>query len=158
MQNNTKLKNLTIGANVKTIGANAFSGCTKLASVTFGEHVTTIGKGAFKGCTDLKNTLALPDSVKTIGDGAFKGCTKLTAAAIGKSSKSGLTTIGKNTFSGCTRLGKVTVKSTKLTSVGAQAFRDTKSTLKVKVPAKQFPQYKKLLKKAGLKAAQITKY
>ena len=157
MQKNKKMTSLIMGANVKTIGANAFSGCTKLTKVTFGKHTATIGAGAFKGCTALKKTLTLPDSVKTIGAGAFSGCHKITAVTIGKTSKSVLKTIGKSTFSGCKKLGKVTIKSTKLKSAGKQAFKGTKSGLKVKVPSRQWKKYKGIFKKAGLKARQVTK-
>lgn len=157
MQNNKKLKNLTLGANVKTVGANAFSGCTKLAAVTLGKNTTSIGAGAFKGCTALKKTITLPDSVKTVGANAFSGCNKITAVIIGKTSKSGLKTIGKSVFNGCRKLSKVTIRSSKLSSVGKQAFKGTKSGLKVKVPSKQLTKYKNILKKAGLKASQVTK-
>lgn len=45
-----KLKSLTIGKNVKTIGKDACNGCKKLKVVTFlGTKVKTIGSGAFKG-------------------------------------------------------------------------------------------------------------
>lgn len=134
MQNNKKLTNLSIGANVKTIGANAF-----------------------KGCASLKKTLTLPDSIKTIGADAFSGCSKITAVNIGRTSKSSLTTIGKGAFQGCKKLGKATIRSTKLSSVGKQAFKGVKSGLKVKVPSKQLKKYRKILKKAGLKVKQITK-
>ena len=112
---------------------------------------------AFKGCAALKKTLSLPDSVKAIGANAFYGCKKITAAVIGKTSKSSLKTIGKSAFNGCKKLGKVTVKSTKLSSVGKQAFKGTKSSLKVKAPSKLLKQYKRVFKKAGLKEKQIIK-
>lgn len=124
---------------------------------TFGKSVTTIGASAFKRCIALNKTLALPDGIKTIGASAFSGCNKVTTVTIGNTSKSSLTTIGKNTFNGCKKLSKVTIGSTKLSSVGKQAFKDTKSSLKVKVPSKQLTKYKKILKNAGLKAKQVTK-
>ena len=157
MKNNKKLTGLVIGSNVKAIGTNAFSGCTKLMTVAFGKNVESIGVSAFKGCAALKKTLSLPDSVKAIGANAFYGCKKITAAVIGKTSKSSLKTIGKSAFNGCKKLGKVTVKSTKLSSVGKQAFKGTKSSLKVKAPSKLLKQYKRVFKKAGLKEKQIIK-
>lgn len=60
-------------------------------------------------------------------------------------------------FNGCKKLGKVKIQSTKLRSIGKQAFKGTKSSLKVKVPSKQLEKYKKILKKAGLKVKQVTK-
>lgn len=48
-KNQSKLKSVTIGKNVKTIGSEAFSGCKKLAKVKFsGTAVKSIGKYAFK--------------------------------------------------------------------------------------------------------------
>ena len=45
-----KLKSVTIGKNVKSIGASAFEGSSKLAKVKFsGTAIKTIGKNAFKG-------------------------------------------------------------------------------------------------------------
>lgn len=158
MQNNKKLKSLTIGTNVKTIGAGAFSGCTKLKTVAFGKNVNTIGANAFQGCTSLKKTVTLPDSIKTVGAGAFSGCSQMKAVTIGKTSKSSLATIGKNEFNGCRQLNKITIRSTKLKSVGKGAFKGTKSGLEVKVPSKQWKKYEKLFQKAGLNAGQVTKY
>ncbi len=49
-KNKKKLKSVTIGKNVKTIGASAFLGDKKLAKVKFsGTAVKTISKNAFKG-------------------------------------------------------------------------------------------------------------
>ncbi len=46
----TKLKSVTIGKNVKSIGASAFEGDSKLAKVKFsGTAIKSIGKNAFKG-------------------------------------------------------------------------------------------------------------
>ena len=50
-KNNKKLKKIVIGSNIKTIDANAFSGCKNLKSITIkSKNVKTIGKNAFKVC------------------------------------------------------------------------------------------------------------
>jgi len=50
-KNNTKLKSLTLGKNVKTVGAKACYNCQKLKSVKFaGKNITAISKGAFRTC------------------------------------------------------------------------------------------------------------
>lgn len=47
---NKKIKNVTIGANIKTIGDYAFSGCKKLKTITINStKLKTVGKAAFKG-------------------------------------------------------------------------------------------------------------
>ena len=118
--------------------------------------VTSIGSKAMRNHKKM-TSLTIGDNVKTIGTNAFSGCTKLTTVNLGKTSKSNLTAIGKSAFSGCKKLGKVTIKSTKLSSVGKQAFKGTKSSLKVKVPSRQLAKYKKILKESGLKVKQVTK-
>ena len=50
LRKQTKLKSVTIGKNVKSIGANAFDGDKKLAKIKFsGTAIKSIGKNAFKG-------------------------------------------------------------------------------------------------------------
>ena len=49
-------------------------------------------------------------------------------------------------FSGCRKLAKITVKSTKLKTIGKNALKGIKSTAKIKVPPKKFTAYRKLLK------------
>lgn len=61
---NTKLKSITIGANVKKIGANAFYGCKNVKKVTIKTTKLTaknVGKNAFKGL-NKKVKLVLPKS------------------------------------------------------------------------------------------------
>ncbi|MCI9418127.1 MAG: leucine-rich repeat domain-containing protein [Eubacterium sp.] len=77
MKNNKKITGLSIGDYVKTIGANAFAGCTKLKTVTIGKKskssLTTIGKGAFKGCRKLSKVTIKSTKLKDAGKQAFKG-------------------------------------------------------------------------------------
>ena len=76
MKNNKKITGLSIGDYVKTIGANAFAGCTKLKTVTIGKKskssLTTIGKGAFKGCRKLSKVTIKSTKLKDAGKQAFK--------------------------------------------------------------------------------------
>lgn len=77
MQNNKKITILTIGSNVKSIGANAFAGCTKLKTVTIGNtsksNLTTIEKNSFKGCKKLKKVTIKSTKLRSVGKQAFKG-------------------------------------------------------------------------------------
>ncbi len=118
---NTKVTSVTIGANVKTIGASAFAGCSKLSKVTISNSVTKIGGNAFKNCTVLKS-VTIPTKVTAIGTGAFGGCKKLAT---------------------------IVVKSTKLKTFGKNALKGIKSIAKIKVPSKKFTAYQKLLKNKG---------
>ena len=50
IQKNAKLKSVTVGANVTSIGKKAFFNCKKLATVTFkAKKAPKIAKQAFKG-------------------------------------------------------------------------------------------------------------
>ena len=60
---NNKLKTVTVGTNIKTIGKNAFAGDKKLKSITIkSTKVKSIGKGAFKNI-NKKATIYVPKSL-----------------------------------------------------------------------------------------------
>jgi len=70
---------VTIPSSVKTLGIEAFYGCTKLASVTIPNSVTMIESTAFQDCTGLKS-ITIPASVTRIKIWAFSdsGLTSVT--------------------------------------------------------------------------------
>lgn len=117
---NTKLKTLTIGANVTSIGASAYEGCKKLAKITVPAKVTTIGKSAFKNCAAAKS-ITLGKGVKTIGASAFMGCKKAT---------------------------KLVIKGTAIKSWGKKSFAKT-GIKKLSAPKKKKAAFKKKFIKAG---------
>lgn len=109
-------KKVKIGAySFKVVGIhkNAFSGMKKLSSVTIGANVTSIGNNAFKNCKKLEFVI-IPGKV---------------------------TTIGKQAFAGCSRLHSILVKSNKIKSVGAGAFRGTASNVRVKTSKAKWRTY-----------------
>ncbi len=63
------------GLPVDTVGYNAFEGATKVKTITLGENITSVGDFAFKGCSALR-TINL-NKVNSIGNGAFRGCVSL---------------------------------------------------------------------------------
>ena len=76
----TPIKELLIGAEIQSIGANAFSGCDMLELVSFfggSGSVEEIGKKAFYGCTALRE-ITIPGRIKSVGESAFAGCVALT--------------------------------------------------------------------------------
>ena len=83
--------------------------------------------------------------VTSIGNSAFSGCSKATSATIGKN----VTKIGSKAFYNCKKLKKITIKSTKLKSVGPKAFKGINKKASIKVPKSKLKAYKKLLKKKG---------
>lgn len=64
-----RIKNLTLGEQIKVIGDEAFKGCTTLQSINI-SNVDQIGDGAFKGCTNLTSVTMNPT---VIGAEAFQG-------------------------------------------------------------------------------------
>ena len=140
---------------VTEIRADAFKGSKKLTKLTIGKNVKTIGAGAFQNCAKLK-TISGMTGVTKVGDSAFQNCKALTALTIPAKVK----TIGKSAFSGCKKLKTITIKTTKLTAktVGANAFKGVYKKATVKVPKKKLKAYKSLLVKKGLpKTATVKK-
>ena len=104
-----------------TIKARAFANCTKLADVIFSPQVKTVGEEAFKGCTGLYSVEA--KDVETIGAYAFANSTLHYIGFGGK-----LTSLGDHAFDGCSRLGSFSTWSTMLTSFGDYVFSGTALT------------------------------
>ena len=61
-----KIKTITLGNNVTSIGISAFRNCNAFSNITIPNSVTRIGSSAFKGCSSL-SSIAIPSSVKSIG-------------------------------------------------------------------------------------------
>lgn len=94
-------------------------------------------------------------AVTGISANAFKNNQLLKTAVIG----SNVRKIGKQAFYNCKSLKTITIRTSMLTkkNVGAKAFKGTYKKIKVKVPAKQFKAYKKLLKSKGMSKKAIYK-
>ena len=78
VNDNTTLASVSIPNTMEEIGENAFMRCTALSTLRFapGSKLKTIGADAFQGCSSIIS-LAIPDGVENIGDGAFYGLEKL---------------------------------------------------------------------------------
>lgn len=118
----------------------------------------TNGKGtvSFAGLAKNVKKVQVYDTVKIHGskfkivkveDYALKNKSAVTSVTIGKN----VTSIGKESFSGAKKLKTITIKSTKITKVGAKAFKNIHSKAKIKVPKSKLKKYKALMKNKGQK-------
>ncbi len=106
---------------VTGINKNAFSNMKKLSKVTIGANVKVIGTGAFKNCKKLQ-FIIIPNKV---------------------------TNIGSKAFAGCTGLKYLVVKSGKIKSVGAGAFKGTGQKVTVKTLKSKWKKYSKMFINKG---------
>lgn len=111
-----------------TVGANKYRVLnTKKKSVTF------------TGMTDKKRKSLTIHASVTIGGGTYS-----------------VTEITKNACRNCRQLKKITIRSKKLTRIGANAFKGVSNRVKIKVPKSKIKKYKKLFLSKGLpKQAKI---
>ncbi|MCR5429353.1 MAG: leucine-rich repeat domain-containing protein [Lachnospiraceae bacterium] len=58
---------------VTAITKNLFAGNQKIRKVTIGQNITTIGKGAFKNASSLKSIIIYADNITKISKDAFSG-------------------------------------------------------------------------------------
>ena len=138
----------------KTFTINLDKGKT-FTSGKYKYKVTGTSSVAFNGIVSTKTTkVTIPKTVKyggktfkvtSIADNALKNKTKVTGVSIGEN----VTTIGKNAFYGCKKLKTITIKTTKLKSVGKNALKNIYAKATIKVPSKKYTAYKKLLKGKG---------
>ena len=111
------LTSITIPSGVKKIANGTFLNCTSLKVVSIPNSVTLIDFGAFGNCSDL-TSIYIPNSVNTIANSAFSGCSGLTKVSGGAKVK----TIGRFAFAYCPKLKSFTITSSKLKSIGSEAF------------------------------------
>ncbi|MBQ6964958.1 MAG: leucine-rich repeat domain-containing protein, partial [Bacteroidaceae bacterium] len=105
----------------------AFMNCSKLSELVIGDNVRTIGYRAFANCVDLEEVV-IPDKVTTLERKntvyeeaeTFSGCTGLTSVTLGKR----MTTMGTGVFTGCANIANVTIKDG-CALVGEQCFKDS---------------------------------
>ena len=138
------LKNVTLGASVKTIGKSAFERCG-FTGINL-TNVTEIGDYAFY--FSKLETVDVPAATKT-GTGAFMNCPKLTTATVNGTtldpymffyctsltdlSAPNVTEIGECALAYCVKLTALPLE--KVTAIGNGAFRNCHGLTDVQLPA-----------------------
>ena len=111
------LLDIKLPKGLKSIGAEAFSGCVALEdTIEVPTTVTSIGNSAFYNCKSLP-AITLPIGLLSIGSSTFESCSGLTSIEIPNS----VTSIGNNAFYRCTGLTTATLPTT-LTSIPSKLF------------------------------------
>ena len=117
---------------VTTIANSAFDSSPNLTKVTIGKNVKTIGASAFGECKSLK-TVIFEDSdtvQKTICDYAFYKSPVLTTVDFGNAVKS----IGNYAFYSCQSLNKLDFSKNSVKTIGDYAFTVCKSLESIEFP------------------------
>ena len=105
-------------SSVTSIGAFAFAGCDNLGLVMLSDNVTVIGACAFENCPELE-IINLPSKLEEIKVGTFENCTSLTEITVPCS----VTDIWDCAFDGCESLSYLSLPAS-LTNIGWRAFAD----------------------------------
>lgn len=117
-KNEATMISFAIPDNIKTVGKNAFSGCSSLKDIDLNQ-VETISVGAFKN-SGLTN-VTIPATVKTIDSEAFAYDQTLETVDFDENAQ--VKTIGKDAFIGC-GFHEISIPDS-VESVGAGAFKNT---------------------------------
>lgn len=156
------LVSITLPNNLKTIGEQAFYGCSSLADINISKSVTKIGMDAFGYCTSLTN-IVIPNNVTTIDAGVFKGCESLSNIIVEEGNSvydsrnncnaiietatntlisgcketiipNNVTTIGKSAFLVCSSLTNITIPKS-VTTIDYYAFGHCSSLTEITIPS-----------------------
>jgi hypothetical protein len=125
--NCNKLQRISLGGNIKTIGAYAFYGCTALNDIDL-SGVTSIGQWAFGNCRALAD-VTLGGGLKAVDTAVFYGCTALSRLTLSE----GITSIGDSAFYN-TGLSAAEIPST-VKTIGNAAFGSCKALKSVAIKA-----------------------
>lgn len=112
---------------LKSIGNEAFSGCTVLSHLCshsdfiFPIKLVTIGTAAFQDCKAItKVDFSANKMLESIGTNAFNGCTALTELSPGET----LSEIPEGAFAGCKALININFVNGKSMTIGRYAFQN----------------------------------
>lgn len=127
------LINIKVSANIKTIGAHAFSDCNNVKTIVFSQNssLTKIGKYAFRNCDKVEQVM-IPNSVTLLDNGAFAGCDRLNTVIFEDGFM--MDKVSDSLFSNCVSLSNISLPSM-VTEIGSDAFYMCESLEKMVIPS-----------------------
>jgi hypothetical protein len=130
-----------IALKLKSIGTEAFAGCTQLSSISLIEGINNMGERAFAGCTAL-TSLQVPSTLRVIPRGAFENCSALNDLRL----LLGLSTISENAFAHCSSLKTLSLpRSTTLVEPHAFANNTSLKSITVDPQCTQYASFEGVL-------------
>ena len=107
--NNSKLTTPQISenANITTIGAYAFSGCSAISEVVIQKTTTTIGERAYAQCSNISKVSFADGANVAFGSFVFEGCQKLSTISL----PSTITVFDGSVFAGCNFISEIIVSA-----------------------------------------------
>ena len=100
-----EIRSVRLGADVATVGDEAFAECAGLTRVFFPDGVRRLGNGCFRNCRSLRS-VRLPDSVVSIHANAFAGCAELTEVRLSQGLRRN---IEGGTFADCGSMERIVI-------------------------------------------------
>lgn len=159
----SSITSVTIGSNLRQLGAGAFSNCENLHSVNLehAENLANIYDKAFSG--SAITTISFPDVVSTINYAVCSGCRSLISAIFPRD----VTRIGVIAFDYCESAQYYDFsKAAQVPQVDTTSFRGNPSSIKIIVPDSLYSSWKnatnwsaladKIIKKSDWDAQNIT--
>lgn len=147
----TSASDFTVPASVTEIGTYAFCQ-TKITSLSFESDSTlkTIGYNAFYGCSGLTQ-LKIPDSVTTIELYAFYSCSNLTSVKL----PNGTTSLPYCSFGSCSKLESVIIPKT-VTEISSGAFSSCSALKNVYYTGSESEKDKMTISDTVIKGTSVT--
>lgn len=146
------LKTVIFHDGIKTVGANAFTGCRALEQIILPKTVESIGNSAFENCENLKKvefksektklgyqlfsfcsnlkSVKLPSKLEEIDTATFAYCKSLESIELPDTLKN----LDDFAFQGCEKLKDIKLSSN-LHSIGDEAFEDCACLTEIDLPA-----------------------
>lgn len=129
LKDNKNLIHIKLPNTIRTIGKNAFSGCSGLKTVNFPSSILKIEEGAFRLCRYLYSVDLSETKIKIIHNQTFYECSSLTEIKLPETISIG---IDASAFAYCISLSSINIPS-ELNIIGGYAFSECRSLKNIKL-------------------------